>query len=162
MSKPSCSLLEGKAGGTLYKFTVSVVRTGLAQTFKNIRILQVLIIQCEKSFSHYTLFIKDSGFKISYRTSLVFQRLSPPATAGKWVRSLVWEDSTCCGIHLQLSCITTTVPQLLKPVSLEPVVRDQRSRHSEEPIYLNEEWPPLTLLEKTRMRQRIPSTSSNK
>ena len=39
MSKPSCSLLEGKAGGTLYKFTVSVVRTGLAQTFKNIRIL---------------------------------------------------------------------------------------------------------------------------
>ena len=34
-------------------------------------------------------------------------------------------------------------PQLLKPVCLEPVVRNKRSRRNEKPTHCSEEWPPL-------------------
>ena len=35
------------------------------------------------------------------------------------------------------------VPQLLKPVCLEPVLRNKRSHDNEKPAHCNEEWPPL-------------------
>ena len=36
------------------------------------------------------------------------------------------------------------VPQLLKPVRLEPMLRNKRSYRSEKPAHRNEEYPPLT------------------
>ena len=38
----------------------------------------------------------------------------------------------------------THEPQLLKPVHLEPVLRNKRSHRNEKPVHCNEEWPPLT------------------
>ena len=35
------------------------------------------------------------------------------------------------------------MPQLLKPVRLEPVLCNKRSRHNEKPAHRNEEWPLL-------------------
>ena len=34
--------------------------------------------------------------------------------------------------------------QLLKPVRLEPMLRNKRSHHNKKPVHHNEEWPPLT------------------
>ena len=36
------------------------------------------------------------------------------------------------------------MPQLLKPVHLEPVLRNKRSHHNEKPTHCNEEYPLLT------------------
>ena len=40
-------------------------------------------------------------------------------------------------------CSRTHEPQLLKPVHLEPVLRNKRGRDSERPVHHDEEWPPL-------------------
>ena len=71
---------------------------------------------------------------------------------GTWVQSLVWEDPTCHGApkpmrHNYWACAVEPVshnywahePQLLKPVSLEPVLRNKRSHRNEEPVHRNEE-----------------------
>ena len=47
---------------------------------------------------------------------------------GTGVRSLVWEDFTCCR---QLSLCTTTTE------ALEPVLCNRRSHHSEKPKHHN-------------------------
>ena len=65
-------------------------------------------------------------------------------TQGTWVRALVWEDPTCRGAtkpasHNYWAC----VPQLLKPVRLEPILRNKRSHRSEKPVHCKEEQPPL-------------------
>ena len=65
---------------------------------------------------------------------------------GTWVRALVQEDPTCCGAtkpvsHNYSACAVEPtshnywahVPQLLKPVCLEPV------HHNEKPAHHNEE-----------------------
>ena len=36
------------------------------------------------------------------------------------------------------------MPQLLKPMRLEPVLRNKRSHRNEKPVHRNEEQPPLT------------------
>ena len=79
---------------------------------------------------------------------------------GTRVRALVREDPTCQGAtkpvrHNYWACAlepashnywspraTTTeahVPQLLKPMRLEPVVRNKRSHHNEKPAHHNDE-----------------------
>ena len=79
---------------------------------------------------------------------------------GTQVQALVQEDPICHGptkpVHHNnwacaleptshnywSPCATATeahVPQLLKPVCLEPVLRNKRSHHSEKPVHLNKE-----------------------
>ena len=75
-----------------------------------------------------------------------------PASAGDTCSSLVWEDPTCRGAtkpvrHNYWACALepashnywAQVPQLLKPVRLEPVLRNKRSHHSDKPVHRNEE-----------------------
>ena len=59
---------------------------------------------------------------------------------GTGVRALVREDPTCRGAtkpvrHNYLA----HVPQLLKPVHLEPVLRNKRNHCNEKPAHRNEE-----------------------
>ena len=90
-------------------------------------------------------------------TSLVVQwlRICLP-TQGTRVQALVHEDPTCCGAakptcHNYWDCVLepvhhnyrALVPQLLKPVCLEPVLRNKRSHHNEKPAHCNEEQPLL-------------------
>ena len=69
---------------------------------------------------------------------------------GTRVRAVVWEDPTCCGAtkpvhHNYWACAleptshnySAHVPQLLKPVRLEPVLRNKRSRCNEKPVHRN-------------------------
>ena len=71
---------------------------------------------------------------------------------GTWVRALVWEDPTCrratkpmchnywaCAIEPASHNYWVRVPQLLKPVCLEPVLRNKRSHHNEKPVHRNKE-----------------------
>ena len=71
---------------------------------------------------------------------------------GTWVRALVWEDPTCCGATKPMrqnywACTLEPashsywahVPQLLKPVRLEPVLCNKRSHHNEKPAHRNED-----------------------
>ena len=74
-------------------------------------------------------------------TSLVAQwlRIRLPMQ-GTWVRALVREAPTCHGAtkpvcHNYWVCVL----QLLKPGSLEPVLRYKRSHHNKKPAHCNEE-----------------------
>ena len=71
---------------------------------------------------------------------------------GTWVRALVREDPTCRGAakpvsHNYRACALEPVshnylahvPQLLKPLRLEPVLRNKRSHHSEKPAHRDKE-----------------------
>ena len=58
---------------------------------------------------------------------------NPPANAGDTGSALVWEDPTC------REATKPCVPQLLKPVCLEPVLRNKRSHHNEKPMHCKEE-----------------------
>ena len=71
---------------------------------------------------------------------------------GTWVQALVREDPTCRGAakpmwHNYWACALEPashnylahVPQLLKSVYLEPVLRNKRSHHNEKPSHCNEE-----------------------
>ena len=73
---------------------------------------------------------------------------------GTRVRALVWEDPTCHGAtkpvrHNNWACALEPashnywahVPQLLKPMCLEPVLRNKRSHHNEKPAHHKEEQP---------------------
>ena len=75
---------------------------------------------------------------------------------GTWVWALVWEDPTCRGAtksvrHNYWACALepashnywTHVPQLLKPVRLEPMLCNKRRHYNEKPAHCNEEEPPL-------------------
>ena len=77
---------------------------------------------------------------------------NPPANAGTWVWSLVWEDPTCHGAnkpvcHNYWACTLQPVHrncwahmlQLLKPAHLEPVLRNKRSHRNEKPVHCNKE-----------------------
>ena len=112
------------------------------------------------------------------RTSLVAQwlRICLPMQ-GTQVRALVWEDPTCHGAtkpvrHNYWACAlepeaTTTEPtchnywahvlQLLKPVCLEPVLRNKRS-----PRTATKSSPCSPKLEKARAQQRRPNAAKNK
>ena len=54
------------------------------------------------------------------------------------------------------------VPQLLKPVHLEPVLHNKRSHLNEKPAHRNEEQPPLDELEKAHMQKWRPNAAKNK
>ena len=71
---------------------------------------------------------------------------------GTWVQALVQDDPTCCGAtkpvrHDYWACALEAashnywahVPQLLKPVRLEPRLRKKRSHRNEKPTHRNEE-----------------------
>ena len=59
---------------------------------------------------------------------------------GTWVRALVREDPTCLGATKPVRHnYWAHVPQLLKPVCLEPVLCNKRSYRSEKPAHRNEE-----------------------
>ena len=71
---------------------------------------------------------------------------------GTRVESLVWEDPTCRGAtepmrHSYWACALDPAsynywahaPQLLKPVRLEPVLRNKRSHRNKKPVHHNEE-----------------------
>ena len=75
---------------------------------------------------------------------------------GTRIWALVREDPTYHGAtklmrHNYWACALETashnygarVPQLLKLVCLEPVLRNERSHHNEKPTHHTEEWPPL-------------------
>ena len=95
--------------------------------------------------------------KDTCRASLVVQwlRIRLPMQ-GTRVRALVREDPTCrratkpvCRNYLACVLEPTShnyrahVPQLLKPVHLEPVLRNKRGHCNEKPAQRNEEQPPL-------------------
>ena len=59
---------------------------------------------------------------------------------GKRVRALVQEDPTCRGATKPLRRnYWAHVPQLLKPVRLEPVLHNKRGHHNEKTAHHNEE-----------------------
>ena len=77
---------------------------------------------------------------------------NPPANAGDTGRALVREDPTCRGAtkpvrHNYWACALEPVshnywarkPQLLKPVRLEPMLRNKRSQRNEKPVHRNKE-----------------------
>ena len=86
-------------------------------------------------------------------TSLVAQWLSIHLPMqGARVRSLVWEDPTCreatkpvrhnywaCTLELASHNYWACVPQLLKPMLLEPVLHNKRSHRNEKPLHRNKE-----------------------
>ena len=76
---------------------------------------------------------------------------------GTQVRALVWEDPTCRGAtkpvrHNYWACTLEPAshnywarePQLLKPMRLEPMLRNKRSHLNEKPVHRNKEQPLLT------------------
>ena len=69
-----------------------------------------------------------------------------------WVRALVQEDPTCrgatkpvrynywaCALEPASHNYWACEPQLLKPVRLEPVLRNKRNHRNEKPVHRNEE-----------------------
>ena len=95
---------------------------------------------------------------------------------GTWVQSLVREDLMCCGatkpvLHNYWACVLepvshnywAQVPQLLKPVRLEPVLCHKGSHRYEKPAHRNEEQPLFApQLEKARAQQWRLNTAKNK
>ena len=116
-------------------------------------------------------------------------RIHPPVQ-GTRVRSLVREDPACCGAtarapQLLSPCATTVEPtrcnywspcalgpicrnywarvlQLLKPVRLEPMLRNKRSCRSEKPAHHNQEWPLLTATRESQCAAMKTQCSKNK
>ena len=96
---------------------------------------------------------KKLHLKSTSGTSLVAQwlRIHLPMQ-GIRVRALVWEDPTChratkpvchnywaCALELASHNYWARVPQLLKLMRLEPLLRNKRRRCNEKPAYRNEE-----------------------
>ena len=90
------------------------------------------------STSHHTQ-------KLTQGTSLVAQWLGvrlPMQRTRVW--ALVREDSTCRRAAKPVSHnYWARLPQLLRPVRLEPVLRSGRGHCNEKPVHHNEEWPLL-------------------
>ena len=98
--------------------------------------------------------VKDTTLENNLlRASLVVQWLTVCLPMqGTQVQALVREDPTCCGAtkpvcHNYWACALepashnywARVPQLLKPVSLEPVLHNKWGHHDEKPARHNEE-----------------------
>ena len=116
------------------------------KTFSNIFIEKNSHVRGPVQFKHVL-------FKGQLWASLVAQwlRIHLPMQ-GTWVWSLVQEDPTCHGATgpLRHNCWACAlgpashhywahVPQLLKPMSLEPVLCNKRSHCSERPVHHNKE-----------------------
>ena len=115
------------------------------------------MLQKEENIVHTIYYVTWCHFllKINLWTSLVAQwlRIHLPMQ-GTRVQSLVRKDPTCCGAtkpvhHSYWACPLESVshnywahvPQLLKPVCLEPVLCNKRSHHNGKPMHRNEEQP---------------------
>ena len=87
--------------------------------------------------------IKNEAF---WGTSLVVQWIGICLPMqGTWVRSLVWENSTCLGATKQVRHNSWAyLLQLLKPACQEPLLYNVRSHHNETPTHCNEEQPLLS------------------
>ena len=111
----------------------------------------------KKMWYMYTMEYYSAIKKERNRASLVAQwlRICLPMHR-TWVRALVQEDPTCRGAtksvcHNYWACALepmshnyrALVPQLLKPVRLEPVLRSRRTHCTEKPMHRNKEWPLL-------------------
>ena len=75
----------------------------------------------------------------AFRTSLEVQRLGICLPMQETqAQSLVWKDPTCCGAT-KPECHNdwTHTQQLLKPMHLQPVLCNKRSRHGEKPVHRN-------------------------
>ena len=110
--------------------------------------------------------------------SLVAQRLGIHLPMqGTRVRALVWEEPTCPGAtkpvhHNCWACAPeptchnywAQVPQLLKPMHLEPVLRNGRGCRNEKPAHHNEQWPLLAATGESGLRaqQWRPNTAKYK
>ena len=130
--------------------------------------------------------VKLQDTKSTYRTSLVAQwlRILLPMQETR-VQALVWEDHTCrratkpashnywtCALEPASHNYWAHVPQLLKPVRLEPKLRNKRSHHNEKPVYHSEEKPLSTTTSKslhedpigsaTKTQQQRPNAAKNK
>ena len=84
---------------------------------------------------------RRSDYKMLWGASLVAQwlRIRLPMQ-GTRVRALVREDPTCRGATKPVRHnYGAHVPQLLKPVRLEPMLRNKRSHLNEKPAHRNEE-----------------------
>ena len=93
------------------------------------------------------------------KTSLGVQgiRISLP-TQGTQVQSLVQEDATHHGATEPAHHnYWAAVLPLLKPAHLGQMLRDKRCHRNEKPVHHNEEWPPLTQLEKAHAQQQRPA-----
>ena len=86
---------------------------------------------------------------------------------GTRVRSLVREDPTCrratkpvhncwaCALEPMSHNYWARMPQLLKPVHLEPTLH-KRSHRNEKPAHLNEEYPPLVATRESPRSNKDP------
>ena len=94
---------------------------------------------------------------------------------GTRVRALAREDPTCCGAtkpvrHNYWACALeptnhnywADVPQLLKPTSLEPVLRNKRSHRNEKPRTAMKSSRRSPALEEAHAQQQRPNTAKNK
>ena len=80
---------------------------------------------------------------------------------GTRVRALAWEDPTCRGATKSVSHnYWARVPQLLKPMHLEPVLH-KRSHRNEKPVH-RKSSPRSPQLEKARTQQWKPNAAKNK
>ena len=128
-------------------------------------------VSWDASPRHIVLFYYVQKSKV--RTPLVAQwlRIHLPMQ-GTRVRALVWEDPTChrttkpvrhnywaCALEPASHNYRACVPQLLKPVRLEPVLRSKRSHRSEKPVHRS---PCSLQLEKTCAQQQRPKAAKNK
>ena len=84
-------------------------------------------------------------------------RIYPPMP-GTWVRTLIWEDFTCCEATKPRTAATEPVLQspgaaTAEPRCPEPVLDNKRSHCNEHPTHCNERVGPLPQLEKAYMQQ---------
>ena len=123
--------------------------------------------------------IKYNGEVKEYRcpgTSLVapWLRIRLPRQ-GTWLRALVWEDPTCCRAtkpvhHNYWACALEPMshnywaraPHLLKPLRLEPILRNKRSHHSEKPAHCNRVAPPTATRESLRAATKTQHSQKKK
>ena len=96
--------------------------------------------------------------------SLVVQQLGIHLPMrGTQVHALVQEDPTCLGATKPVRHnYWAHVPQLLKPVCLEPVLRNKRNHRNEKPVHRNRVAPCSPQLEKACAQQRRPNAAKNK
>ena len=141
---PVCLLHSGSMKNYLWKF-VRIVQLSCAVAWHH----------CRKQRYVYVITspMKICRFRSILGTPLVAQwlRIRLPVQ-GTRVRALVWEDPTCRGAtkpvcHNYWACALEPAshncwahaPQLMKPVCLEPVLRNKRSHRNEKPAHHEEE-----------------------
>ena len=82
---------------------------------------------------------------------------------GAQIQSLVGEDSTCIGTTKPVSHnFRGSVPQLLKPVHLEPVLCHRRSPCNEKSQLHNKEWLLLPTTRESTLIATGPKIDKNK